>query len=240
MNEKAIKDTLEGILKNVLEQLACQATEARVCSSGDDAIPVELSARHIHLSEKDVMALFGGPLTPVRDLSQPGQFLCKERVRLIGPKAVIDNVAVLGPARGNSQVEISKTDARILGTETPVRQSGDVAGTPGIILASQTGIVGLEEGLIVAARHIHMTPEDAKRFGVSDGDMVSVRLDGERPVILEDVVVRVSDTFSLAMHIDLDEGNSSGWNASVSGRIIGKKKETEHGLCHHRPENSRP
>ena len=240
MNEQAVRGILEDIVRNVMEQLQGQGTGAQPCSDAGDAVPVELSARHVHLSEKDVLALFGGPLTPVRDLSQPGQFLCKERVRLIGPKAVIDNVAVLGPARGCSQVEISKTDARILGTETPVRQSGDISGTPGIILASQKGIVGLEEGLIVAARHIHMTPQDANRFGVSDSDLVDVRLDGERPVILEDVVVRVSDTFSLAMHIDLDEGNSSGWNASVSGKILGKKRETEHGLCSNRSENIRP
>lgn len=222
MNENAVEQILEDILRTVMEQLGCQDTEGPPRAGAGENIPVELSARHAHLSEKDALALFGGPLTPIRELSQPGQFLCKERVRLIGPKAVIDNVAVLGPVRGSSQVEISKTDARSLGTETPVRQSGDVRGTPGIILASQTGIVGLEQGLIVAARHIHMTPQDAKRFGVSDNERVSVRLDGERPVILEDVVVRVSDSSSLAMHIDLDEGNSSGWSASVTGRIIGK------------------
>jgi len=222
MNENAVEQILEDILRTVMEQLGCQDTEGPPRAGAGENIPVELSARHAHLSEKDALALFGGPLTPIRELSQPGQFLCKERVRLIGPKAVIDNVAVLGPVRGSSQVEISKTDARSLGTETPVRQSGDVGGTPGIILASQTGIVGLEQGLIVAARHIHMTPQDAKRFGVSDNERVSVRLDGERPVILEDVVVRVSDSSSLAMHIDLDEGNSSGWSASVTGRIIGK------------------
>ncbi|MBI4806558.1 MAG: phosphate propanoyltransferase [Desulfovibrio sp.] len=232
MYEKAVQDILEGILRNVVEQLGDQNSSELPCFDVFEAIPVELSARHVHLSEKDALALFGGPPTPVRELSQPGQYLCKERVRLIGPKAVIDNVAVLGPVRGSSQVEISRTDARTLGTDTPVRQSGDTAGTPGIILASQTGIVGLEEGLIVAARHIHMTPQEAKRFGVSDNERVCVRLNGERPVILEDVVVRVSDTFSLAMHIDLDEGNSAGWNANVSGRIIGKK-EAGNGFCHH-------
>jgi len=237
MNEKAMRDILEDIIGRVLKELDGQDTGA---AGGCGSMPVELSARHVHLSEKDALALFGGPLTPARELSQPGQFLCKERVRLIGPKAVMDNVAVLGPARGRSQVEISRTDARLLGTETPVRQSGDTKGTPGIILASQTGIVGLEEGLIVASRHIHMPPQDAKRLGLADGDLVSVRLDGERPVILENVLVRVSDAFSLAMHIDLDEGNSSGWNASVTGTIIGKTKEMDHGLCRHRPETGRP
>lgn len=234
-----MKNVLEEIIARVMEQLNGQDMAAPGGPCVCEAIPVELSARHVHLSEKDALALFGGPLTPVRELSQPGQFLSKERVRLIGPKAVIDNVAVLGPARGSSQVEISKTDARILGTETPVRISGDVSGTPGIILASQTGIVGLEQGLIVAARHIHMTPQDAVRLGLSDGDLVSVRLDGERPVILENVLARVSDEFSLALHIDLDEGNSTGWNSSATGRIIGKTGEIAHGLCGHRPENLR-
>ncbi len=227
MDEKAVKNILEGIIRNVMVELGSkpcvQPTSAPGCVNGDDAIPVELSGRHAHLSEKDAIALFGGPLTHARDLSQPGQFLCKERVRLIGPKGVIDNVAVLGPSRGSSQVEVSKTDARILGTDAPVRQSGDIAGTPGIILASQTGIVGLEEGLIVAARHIHMSPADAERLCVADHDMVSVRLDGERPLVLEDVLVRVNNQFKLAMHIDPDEGNSSGWSSKVSGKIVGKK-----------------
>ena len=240
MNDSAIKGILENIIRGVMEQLKEPKMDGPLCSKPDEAIPVEISARHVHLSENDAMALFGGPLTPIRDLSQPGQFLCKERVRLIGPKAVIDNVAVLGPTRPSSQVEISKTDARNLGTETPVRQSGETAGTPGIILASQKGIVGLEEGLIVAARHIHMSPEHAKRFCLEDGDLVSVRMDSDRPVILEDVLVRVSDKFSLAMHIDLDEGNSSGWNAKVTGKIIGKKRDMEHGLQSHRSADIRP
>jgi len=231
INEKAIRDILADVLRSVMAQPDDRGAAADA-GRADDAIPVELSGRHAHLSEKDALDLFGGPLTPVRELSQPGQFLCKERVRLIGPKGVIDNVAVLGPARGSSQVEISKTDARILGTDAPVRQSGDTSGTPGIILASQTGIVGLEEGLIVAARHIHMAPRDAARFGVSDNERVCVRVDGERPLILEDVLVRVSENFRLAMHIDPDEGNSSGWRSDVSGRIVGKSG-TGHGFCSH-------
>jgi putative phosphotransacetylase len=233
MNEIALKGILQDIIQNVMSQLEREPQAGLECSDEGMAIPVELSARHAHLSEADAIALFGAPLTPVRELSQPGQFLCKERVRLIGPKGVMDNVAVLGPARGSSQVEISKTDARILGADAPVRQSGDIAGTPGIILASQTGIVGLEEGLIVAARHIHMSPEDARKLRVSDKDMVCVRLEGERPLILEDVLVRVSENFRLAMHIDPDEGNSSGWNSGVSGKIIGRKGASGHGLCSH-------
>ena len=237
MNEKAIKDILEVIVRNVLGELSEHPsnghTEGDSCVAASDTIPVELSGRHVHLSEKDALALFGAPLTKVKDLSQPGQFACKERVRLIGPKAVIDNVAVLGPYRDKSQVEISKTDARTLGVNVPVRQSGNIDGTPGIILASQTGIVGLEQGLIVAARHIHMSPEDAKTFCVHDKDLVDVRLDGERPVVLEDVLVRVSDKFHLAMHIDPDEGNSSGWNSKISGKIVAKKNGAAYGLCSH-------
>ena len=240
MNEKAITQILEGVLKGLLEQQgqpepecvqpACVATASEVCG---ESIPVELSARHVHLSEDDAIALFGNPLTPVRELSQPGQYLCKERVRLIGPKGVMDNVAVLGPSRGSSQVEITKTDTRILGVNAPVRQSGDIKDTPGIILASQDGIVGLQEGVMVAARHIHMGPDDAKRFGVTDNALVNVHVNGERPVVLEDVLVRVNDNFKLAMHIDPDEGNSSGWNSNVTGKIVAITRGASNGLCSH-------
>lgn len=221
MNDKAIHDILAGVLKNVLAEINTRPT-APVCAGGDGPIPIELSARHAHLSEADAITLFGAPLTPVRELSQPGQFLCKERVRLIGPKGVMDNVAVLGPSRGSSQVEISKTDARSLGIEVPVRQSGEIEDTPGIILASQTGLVALQNGLIVAARHIHMSPEEARALCVKDKDRVSVRLNSDRPVVLEDVVVRVNKNFKLAMHIDSDEGNSAGWGNGVTGTIVAR------------------
>lgn len=230
MNEEALKKAVAELVRCLLNDSAGASAEAARCASGDKTggacengpIPVELSARHVHLSEKDAIALFGAPLTHARDLSQPGQFLCKERVRLIGPKGVMDNVAVLGPSRGASQVEISRTDARALGVDAPVRQSGDTAGTPGMVLASQNAIIGLTEGVIVAARHIHMTPRDAARFGVKDGDKVGVRLDSERPLVLEDVLIRVSDKFCLAMHIDADEGNSAGWKKGVDGVITSR------------------
>lgn len=222
MNEQAMKDVVAQILSCVLSQMSAPSGQQCGCAHEDGPVPVELSARHVHLSEKDAVALFGAPLTPARDLSQPGQFLCRERVRLIGPRGVMDNVAVLGPSRGRSQVEISRTDARALGVEAPVRQSGDVAGSPGLLLSSDTGLVGLEEGVIVASRHIHMSPEDAARFGVEDNDMVSVRLGTERPVVFEDVLVRVSDKFRLAMHIDADEGNASGWKKGVDGVIVAR------------------
>ena len=183
------------------------------------AIPVELSARHVHLCQKDIDTLFKGELTYAKPLSQPGQFLSKERVRLIGPKGVLDNVAVLGPARPESQVEISLTDARVLGITAPVRNSGDVNETPGVILASPNGIVGLEKGVIVASRHIHMGPGDAVRFGLKDNDRVRVRMDSTRPVVMEDVLVRISDNSDLAMHIDIDEGNACGWEQGLPGII---------------------
>ena len=233
MNETVIRDILKKVISDVLKETAGCLPPAPESAAESFPIPVEISARHVHLSEKDALDLFGAPLTPTKDLSQPGQFLCKERVRLIGPKGVIDNVAILGPARPSSQVEISKTDARALGTEAVIRQSGDIQGTPGIILASQTGFVGLREGAIIAARHIHMTPGDARRFHVADNELVSVRIDGDRPAILENVVVRVSDKFRLAMHIDSDEGNSAGWKPGVSGRITAKKGGEASGLhCH--------
>ena len=206
------KTIIEKIVAQVLAELAAKPT----------AIPVELSARHVHLAQADIDALFDGHLTPAKDLSQPGQFLSKERVRLIGPKGVIDNVAVLGPARPESQVEISLTDARILGIDTPVRQSGEIKDTPGIVLSSHKGIVGLAQGVIVAGRHIHMPAKDAAGFNVKDGDLIKVRMNSSRPVVMEDVLVRVSDSFNLAMHIDFDEGNACGWKQGVPGTIVAK------------------
>lgn len=219
LSEQAIKDILTGVVRKVLaEDRGGPATGGALSA---EAIPVEISARHAHLSTDDAMTLFNEVLRPDRPLSQPGQFLSTARVRLIGPKGVMDNVAVLGPSRNVSQVEISKTDARTLGINPPVRQSGDIKDTPGIILASPTGIVGLESGVIIASRHIHMNTNDARRFGLKDKDMVDVRLDTERPMILENVLVRVSDDFKLAMHIDADEGNSSGWKSGTTGTILG-------------------
>ena len=226
MNNQAINEqTVRTILADVVRK-ALAAQGAQACSSEMQAgpIPVEISARHVHLSNDDAIALFGEALRPERPLSQPGQFLSSGRVRLIGPKGVMDKVAVLGPSRGVSQVEISKTDARILGIDPPVRQSGNTKETPGVILASTTGIVGLETGVIVAARHIHMHADDARRFGLKDKDMVDVRLETERPMILENVLVRVSEDFKLTMHIDADEGNSSGWKPGTTGTIIGHSR----------------
>lgn len=192
------------------------------------AIPVELSARHIHLSSEHAAQLFGGDLTFDRPLSQPGQFLCRERVRLIGPKGILDNVAILGPTRNRTQVEISLTDAQTLGVRAPIRHSGDLPGTPGIILASHRGLVGLEEGVIVAGRHIHMPSDYAREQGIRDRQLVRVRMDCQRPLILEDVLVRVADDYRLAMHIDFDEGNACGWEVDKPAHIVTGQGEESH------------
>lgn len=171
---------------------------------------IEVSARHVHLKQEDVEALFGSghTLTHKRDLSQPGQFLCEERVDLIGPKQTMKNVAILGPERPASQVELSLTDCRALGVEAPVRESGNTAGSPGIRVAGPRGEIVLAEGVIAAKRHIHMTPGDARAFGVMDKQIVSVAVPSGRPLVFQDVVVRVRDEFAPAMHIDTDEANA--------------------------------
>ena len=172
---------------------------------------VEVSARHVHLTQEDVEKLFGAgkQLTYVRDLSQPGQFVCEERLEIVGPKRSIANVVILGPVRPASQVEVSMTDCFTLGVVGPVRESGDLEGSAPIKLKGPAGEVDLPQGLIVAKRHIHMTPEDAQRLGVEDKEIVQVKVQTDRPVIFGDCVVRVSPKFALAMHVDTDEANAS-------------------------------
>lgn len=187
-------------------------------------ITMEASGRHVHLSREDINTLFGYgyQLTPVKDLSQPGQYACEERVTIEGPKGALQKVVVLGPERSKTQVEVSLTDALSLGMKAPVRLSGDIKGTPGIKITNPKNgaSVEIKEGLIVAKRHIHMTPEDANRFRVKNGDSVKVKVFGQRPVILEDVDVRVDKNFSTAMHIDYDEANACGFTNDTKGMII--------------------
>ena len=186
-------------------------------------ILVETSARHVHLTREHVEILFGkgATLTHKKDLSQPGQFACEERVTVSGPKKDIPNVIILGPERPASQVEISFTDARTLGVTAPVKESGDVAGTPGVKLVGPCGEVELNEGVIIAKRHIHMTPEDAEQFGVKDKDIVSVKIENNsRSTIFGDTVVRVSPKFALAMHIDTDEANAACAFGTCYGEIV--------------------
>ncbi len=177
----------------------------------DNEFLVEVSARHVHLCKADVEALFGPgkTLTFKRDLSQPGQFLSEERVDVIGPKSTFKNVAILGPERPATQVEVSVTDSFTLGIPTVVRESGDVDGTPAFTLSGPCGTVEVKEGLIAAKRHIHMRPEDAEKLGVQDKQIVEVRVETERALTFGDVVVRVSPKFALAMHVDTDEANAA-------------------------------
>lgn len=183
---------------------------------------VETSARHIHLTKEAVEVLYGkgAELTVKKMLSQPGQFACgNDKIKLVGPKGELA-VSVLGPERKANQVELSFTDARTLGlAAVPVRESGDVAGTPGIKLVGPAGELEISEGVIIAKRHIHMTTADAKEFGVEDKQIVKVKLATARPLIFDDVVVRVSDTYALAMHIDTDECNAAAAFGTVYGTL---------------------
>ncbi len=184
-------------------------------------ILVETSARHIHLTEEAVSILFGEghTLTKKKDLSQPGQFACEEKVEVVGPKGSL-KMSVLGPTRKANQVEVSMSDARTLGLTAPVRESGDVAKTPGVLLRGPKGECAIEEGVIVAQRHIHLTPETAVPYGVSDKEIVKVRLNTARPLIFDGVVVRVHPNFAPAMHIDTDESNAACAVGEVYGEIV--------------------
>lgn len=186
-------------------------------------ILIETSARHVHVSKADLDILFGEgyELTVKKDLSQPGQYACNERVAVVGSKGSFPAVSILGPVRPVSQVELSATDARSIGIIAPIRESGDIAGSGSCKLVGPNGEVELKEGVIVAKRHIHMTTADAAELGVSDKEIVSVKIDSQdRSLIFGDTVVRVSDNFKLAMHIDTDEANAVMAPAGVTGVIV--------------------
>ena len=183
-------------------------------------VKLEASGRHVHVTKEQAMTLFGHPLTRQRDLSQPGQFLARERVTVVGPKGRFENVAVLGPERKEGQVEISLTDGRVLGITPPVRPSGSVSGSPGITILGPEGSVELSQGVICAQRHIHMTPEDARHWGVTDGQIVKLKCFTHRPAVFEDVLVRVSPQFATYVHLDYDEANACGFQNGDLGRLI--------------------
>jgi len=183
-------------------------------------IPLEASGRHVHVTKEQAMTLFGHGLTPKRPLSQPGQYLSNERVTVKGPKGEFHNVAVLGPERKEAQVEISLTDARVLGITPPIRPSGDVSGSPGAVLIGEKGTVTLSQGVIAAQRHIHMTPGDAKNFHVADKQVVSLKTFTDRPLVFEDVLVRVSGDYATYAHLDYDEANACGFHDGCLGRIL--------------------
>ena len=183
---------------------------------------VEISARHIHVTKEQVAILFGEghELTPKKALSQPGQFACEEKLTIVGPRGEL-KASILGPERKEAQVELSLTDARTLGVEAKIRESGDIEGTAGIKLVGPCGEIELEKGVIAAKRHIHMTPADAANYGVSNGEIVNVKIETEgRSLVFGDTVVRVRDDFALAMHIDTDEGNAAGIKGSALGEIV--------------------
>lgn len=182
-------------------------------------VPVGLSNRHIHLSEREITILFGESyeLTPFKPLSQPGQYAANEVVTIKGPKGSIEKVRVLGPARRQSQIEVSRTDCFALGVKPPVRDSGDLQDSSGIEIVGPNGAVALEEGVIIAQRHIHMHTKDAESFGLEDKDRVYVRTGGDRSLIFENVLIRVADSFSLEFHVDTDEGNAA---SLQNGQIV--------------------
>lgn len=191
----------------------------------DFTIPVGISNRHIHLSKVDLEALFGQgyELSEMKPLSQPGQYAAEETVTIVGAKGEIERVRILGPVRKETQIEISRTDSFVLGVKPPVRDSGDIEGTPGLKVIGPNGEVELERGVIIASRHVHFHPSDAERFGVQNGQKIMLRTSGERALILENVVVRVHDTYALDCHLDTDEGNAAGLNTGDTVEIMVRK-----------------
>ena len=204
--ERKIREELEKILKE----------------DNNNEFMVEASGRHVHLSKEHLEQLFGKgyELTIAKELSQPGQYAAKERIRVIGPKGEFSNVVILGPCRDFSQVELSLTDCKDIGIKGVLRESGKIEGTPGILIGVGENYIQLDKGAIVAKRHIHMTPEDAEKLNVKDNELVKVKVSGERPVIFDDVLIRVKSSFRLSMHIDYDEANACGYTSGVKGSII--------------------
>jgi putative phosphotransacetylase len=212
------KEILQAVIAKVLAKL----TGYSLALVHPHPIPIGVSNRHIHLSQVDLEALFGPgyQLKPQKDLLQPGQYAAGEAVILAGPKGCIERVRVLGPVRKQTQAEISRSDAFRLGVTPPVRESGDLKGSCGITVIGPKGSVQLKEGLVIALRHIHMSPSDAKTYGVADGSRVQVKLAGERGVIFDQVSVRVNEQFVLEFHLDTDEANASGVNPGDAGFLL--------------------
>ncbi|MFR1707442.1 MAG: ethanolamine utilization phosphate acetyltransferase EutD [Clostridium sp.] len=207
MNNLLVEDIIDEVIKRVKKEAF---------------IEVEASGRHVHLCEEHINILFGRDyeLTKIKDLSQPGQYACKERVTITGPKGSLKNVIVLGPARKATQVEVSLTDATVLGIKAPVKESGKIENTPGITISTERASITVDKGVIVAKRHIHMTPEDAEKFGVKDKEIIQAKVYGNRPLIFDDVVIRVSPDFRTYMHVDYDEANACGFTKGTVCRIV--------------------
>lgn len=207
---------MQAIVEEIVREVVKQIEDR------ENTVLIEASGRHVHLNREAVESLFGEgyQLTKVRDLSQPGQYVCKERVTIAGPKGQFSNVVILGPERGKTQVEVSLTDARMMGIHAPVRESGDIEKSAPVTIMYKDKSIVLKEGLIVAKRHIHMTPEDARKNNVTNGQIVKVKTYTSRPLIFDDVIIRVSDRYSTAMHIDYDEANACGFASEDRGKII--------------------
>jgi len=217
INYNEIIDVITKNVKEVIEQKLKNIPDKNYC------IPVEISVRHIHLTREVLDILYGKDyqLKKIRDLSQPGEFASAETVTIVGPKMrAIENVRILGPLRNFTQVELSRTDGIYLGIDLPLRVSGDIKGSAPITVIGPKGSIYLNEGAIRAARHIHMTPDDAKKFNVKDKQIVKVEIPGDCGVILDNVIVRVSDKFKLALHLDTDEGNCANAQPTTMAKII--------------------
>lgn len=210
----------EAVLKLLLEAVN-STSNASGAQQEPDGIPVGVSNRHLHLSQADLDVLFGAgyQLTPIKDLSQPGQFACKETVTIAGPKGAIEKVRVLGPVRSKTQVEILTGDGFKLGITAPARLSGELAGTPGITIIGPKGSVQTSEGLIVAQRHIHMTPQDAACYGVHDGQIVDILVEGPRGGTYSNVAIRANDASALECHVDTEEANAMNLNSLSKVKI---------------------
>jgi putative phosphotransacetylase len=214
----------EDLIRQIVEKVVCEQTQSvDACTKDCSAleIPVEVSARHVHLSQEDVEALFGKghTLTKKKDISQQGQFACEERVTIIGPKGELKNVSILGPTRKQTQVEVSLTDSRALGVNAPISMSGDLSQAADIYIMNGNSIIKASKSLIAAQNHVHMTLSDAERFGVKDGQIVRVSVRTKRPMTFDNVVVRANNNSKLAMHIDTDEANACCCEPNTVGKI---------------------
>lgn len=212
------QQAIQSIVKEVVSRLTGSSVNPQM-------IPIAVSARHCHLSKSDLEALFGEgyELTKKADLSQPGQFAANETITIVGPRGSLEKVRILGPARNMTQVEVSQSDSIKLGVKTPLRESGDIKDSAPITLVGPKGSLYKKEGLIIAQAHIHLTPEDADRFNVENGEYVKVEVNGDRPVTLGKVLIRVSPRYKLEMHVDTDEANAG----FITGKTMGKLMKSE-------------
>ncbi|MBQ3335516.1 MAG: phosphate propanoyltransferase [Eubacteriaceae bacterium] len=214
--------------KQIIEQIVINTVKKLIEEKdAPNRVPVGISNKHLHLSQEHVDILFGEghQLTNIKDTKQPGQFACDECVRIIGPKGEFPKVRVLGPVRNETQVELSATDCRTIGIKAPIRESGKLEGTPGCTLIGPEGTVVLDHGVIIALRHIHMTPEIAEQLNLKDGDCVGVETSGDRPLLFRDVLIRVSDKFAYEMHVDTDEANAAGLKNNDLIKVLAKQEK---------------